>query len=176
MNTERFTPQNNNEDDRPVIEIPKSVVKIGAVALATLGVAGVANALGLFYSPKSPEKGPSPARQVAQVVEDYSNGIITELPEDTEIRTVTLEEGENPTSVAETAMKEYNEENPENKIDPNEARSSIYETSISMKELYKDETGNTEIQPGTTVNIAIGDINGDGKPSIAITKIEDKSK
>lgn len=176
MNTERFTPQNNNEDDRPVIEIPKSVVKIGAVALATLGVAGVANALGLFHSPKSPEKGPSPAHQVAQVVEDYSNGIITELPEDTEIRTVTLEEGENPTSVAETAMKEYNEENPENKIDPNEARSSIYETSISMKELYKDETGNTEIQPGTTVNIAIGDINGDGKPSIAITKIEDKSK
>lgn len=176
MNTERFTSQNNNEDDRSVIEIPKSVVKIGAVALATLGVAGVANALGLFYSPKSPEKGPSPARQVAQVVEDYSNGIITELPEDTEIRTVTLEEGENPTSVAETAMKEYNEENPENKIDPNEARSSIYETSISMKELYKDETGNTEIQPGTTVNIAIGDINGDGKPSIAITKIEDKSK
>ena len=46
MNTERFTSQNNNEDDRPVIEIPKSVVKIGAVALATLGVAGVANALG----------------------------------------------------------------------------------------------------------------------------------
>ena len=176
MNTERFTSQNNNEDDRPVIEIPKSVVKIGAVALATLGVAGAAGALGLFHSPKSPEKGPSPAHQVAQVVENYSNGIITELPEDTEIRTVTLEEGENPTSVAETAMKEYNEENPENKIDPNEARSSIYETSISMKELYKDETGNTEIQPGTTVNIAIGDINGDGKPSIAITKIEDKSK
>ena len=176
MNTERFTPQSNNEDDRPVIEIPKSVVKIGAVALATLGVAGVANALGLFYSPKSPEKGPSPAHQVAQVVENYSSGIITELPEDTEIRTVTLEEGENPTSVAETAMKEYNEENPENKIDPNEARSSIYETGISMKELYKDETGNTEIRPGTTVNIAIGDINGDGKPSIAITKIEDKSK
>ena len=108
MNTERFTSQNNNEDDRSVIEIPKSVVKIGAVALATLGVAGVANALGLFYSPKSPEKGPSPAHQVAQVVENYSNGIITELPEDTEIRTVTLEEGENPTSVAETAMKEYN--------------------------------------------------------------------
>lgn len=176
MNTERFTSQNNNEDDRSVIEIPKSVVKIGAVALAALGLAGAANALGLFHSPKSPEKGPSPAHQVAQVVEDYSNGTITELPEDTEIRTVTLEEGENPTSVAETAMEEYNEENPENKIDPNEARSSIYETSISMKELYKDETGNTEIQPGTTVNIAIGDINGDGKPSIAITKIEDKSK
>ena len=176
MNTERFTSQNNNEDDRSVIEIPKSVVKIGAVALATLGVAGVANALGLFYSPKSPEKGPSPAHQVAQVVEDYSNGIITELPEDTEIHTVTLEEGENPTSVAETAMEEYNEENPENKIDPNEARSSIYETSISMKELYKDETGNTEIQPGTTVNIAIGDINGDGKPSIAIAGIENESK
>lgn len=176
MNTERFTPQNNNEDDRPVIEIPKSVVKIGAVALATLGVAGVANALGLFYSPKSPEKGPSPAHQVAQVVEDYSNGTITELPEDTEIHTVTLEEGENPTSVAETAMEEYNEENPENKIDPNEARSSIYETSISMKELYKDETGNTEIQPGTTVNIAIGDINGDGKPSIAIAGIKNESK
>ena len=176
MNTERFTSQNNNEDDRPVIEIPKSVVKIGAVALATLGVAGVANALGLFYSPKSPEKGPNPAHQVAQVVENYSNGIITELPEDTEIRTVTLEEGENPTSAAETAMEEYNEENPENKIDPNEARSSIYETSISMKELYKDETGNTEIQPGTTVNIAIGDINGDGKPSIAIAGIENESK
>ncbi|TWP08878.1 hypothetical protein EUA69_02810 [TM7 phylum sp. oral taxon 352] len=176
MNTERFTSQNNNEDDRPVIEIPKSVVKIGAVALATLGIAGVANALGLFYSPKSPEKGPSPAHQVAQVVEDYSNGIITELPEDTEIHTVTLEEGENPTSAAETAMEEYNEENPENKIDPNEARSSIYETSISMKELYKDETGNTEIQPGTTVNIAIGDINGDGKPSIAIAGIENESK
>ena len=176
MNTERFTSQNNNEDDRSVIEIPKSVVKIGAVALATLGVAGVANALGLFYSTKSPEKGPSPARQVAQVVEDYSNGIITKLPEDTEIHTVTLEEGENPTSVAETAMKEYNEENPENKIDPNEARSSIYETSISMKELYKDETGNTEIQPGTTVNIAIGDINGDGKPSIAIAGIKNESK
>ena len=176
MNTERFTSQNNNEDDRPVIEIPKSVVKIGAVALATLGVAGVANALGLFYSPRSPEKGPSPAHQVAQVVEDYSNGIITELPEDTEIHTVTLEEGENPTSVAETTMEEYNEENPENKIDPNEARSSIYETSISMKELYKDETGNTEIQPGTTVNIAIGDINGDGKPSIAIAGIKNESK
>ena len=177
MNTERFTSQSNNEDDRPVIEIPKSVVKIGAVTLAALGLAGAANASGLFYSPKSPEKGPtSPARQVAQVVEDYSNGIITELPEDTEIHTVTLKEGENPTSAAETAMKEYNEENPENKIDPNEARSSIYETSISMKELYKDETGNTEIQPGATVNIAIGDINGDGKPSIAITKIEDKSK
>lgn len=176
MNTERFTSQNNNEDDRSVIEIPKSVVKIGAVALATLGVAGVANALGLFYSPKSPEKGPSPAHQVAQVVEGYSNGTITELPEDTEIHTVTLEEGENPTSVAETAMEEYNEENPENKIDPNEARSSIYETSISMKELYKDETGNTEIQPGTTVNIAIGDINGDGKPSIAIAGIKNESK
>lgn len=176
MNTERFTSQNNNEDDRPVIEIPKSVVKIGAVALATLGVAGVANALGLFYSPKSPEKGPSPAHQVAQVVEDYSSGIITELPKDTEIRTVTLEEGENPTSMAETAMEEYNEENPENKIDPNEARSSIYKTATYMKESYKDETGNTEIQPGTTVDIAIGDINGDGKPSIAITKIEDKSK
>ena len=176
MNTERFTSQNNNEDDRPVIEIPKSVVKIGAVALATLGVAGVANALGLFYSPRSPEKGPSPAHQVAQVVEDYSNGIITELPEETEIQPVTLEEGENPTSVAETTMEEYNEENPENKIDPNEARSSIYETSISMKELYKDETGNTEIQPGTTVNIAIGDINGDGKPSIAIAGIKNESK
>ena len=73
-------------------------------------------------------------------------------------------------------MEEYNEENPENKIDPNEARSSIYETSISMKELYKDETGNTEIQPGTTVNIAIGDINGDGKPSIAIAGIKNESK
>ena len=176
MNTERFTSQNNNEDDRPVIEIPKSVVKIGSVALAVLGLAGAANALGLFHSPKSPEKGPSPAHQVAQVVEDYSNGTITELPEDTEIHAVTLEEGENPTSVAETAMEEYNEENPENKIDPNEARSSIYETSISMKELYKDETGNTEIQPGTTVNIAIGDINGDGKPSIAIAGIKNESK
>ena len=83
MSKEQFTPQNNNEDDRPVIEIPKSVVKIGAVALATLGLAGVANALGLFHSPKSPEKGPSPAHQVAQVVENYSNGVITELPEDT---------------------------------------------------------------------------------------------
>ena len=176
MNTERFTSQNNNEDDSPVIEIPKSVVKIGAVALAALGLAGVANALGLFHSPKSPEKGSSPAHQVAQVVEDYSNGTITELPEDTEIRTVTLEEGENPTSVAETAMEEYNEEHPENKIDSNEARSSIYETGISMKELYKDETGNTEIQPGTTVNIAIGDINGDGKPSIAIAGIKNESK
>ena len=177
MNTERFTSQSNNEDDRPVIEIPKSVVKIGAVTLAALGLAGAANALGLFYSPKSPEKGPtSPARQVAQVVEDYSNGIITELPEDTEIHTVTLEEGENPTSAAETAMKEYNEENPENKIDPNEARSSIYETAVYMKDLYKNKTGDSEVQPGSTVNIAIGDINGDGKPSIAITKIEDKSK
>ena len=176
MNTERFTSQNNNEDDRPVIEIPKSVVKIGAVALATLGLAGAANALGLFYSPKSPEKGPSPAHQVAQVVEDYSNGVITELPEDTEIRTVTLEEGENPTSVAETAMEEYNKKNPENKIDPNEARSSVYETAVYMEDLYKDETGNTEIQPGTTVNIAIGDINGDGKPSIAIAGIKNESK
>ena len=178
MNTERFrsTSQNNNEDDRPVIEIPKSVVKIGAVALAALGLAGAANALGLFHSPKSPEKGPSPAHQVAQVVEDYSNGVITELPEDTEIRTVTLEEGENPTSVAETAMEEYNKKNPENKIDPNEARSSVYETAVYMEDLYKDETGNTEIQPGTTVNIAIGDINGDGKPSIAVTGIEDGSK
>ena len=175
MSKKQFTPQ-SNEDDRPVIEIPKSVVKIGAVALATLGLAGAANTLGLFYSPKSPEKGPSPAHQVAQVVEDYSNGVITELPEDTEIRTVTLEEGENPTSVAETAMEEYNEENPENKIDTNEARSSIHETSISMKEIYKDETGNTEIQPGAIVNIAIGDINGDGKPSVAITGIEDGSK
>ena len=176
MSKEQFTLQSNNEYDRPVIEIPKSVVKIGAVALAALGLAGAANALGLFYSPKSPEKGPSPAYQVAQVVEDYSNGIITELPEDTEIRTVTLEEGENPTSVAETAMKEYNEENPENKIDPNEARSSIYETAAYMKDLYKSKTGDSEIQPGTTVNIAIGDINGDGKPSIAITKMEGKSK
>ena len=176
MNTERFTSQSNNEDDRPVIEIPKSVVKIGAVALAALGLAGAANALGLFHSPKSPEKGPSPAHQVAQVVENYSNGIITELPEDTEIHTVTLEEGENPTSVAETVMEEYNEENPGNKIDPNEARSSIYETAAYMKDFYKSETGNTELRPGTTVNIAIGDINGDGKPSIAITKIEDKSK
>ena len=176
MNTERFTSQNNNEDDRPVIEIPKSVVKIGAVALATLGVAGIANTLGLFHSPKSPEKGPSPAHQVAQVVEDYSNGIITELPEDTEIHTVTLEEGENPTSVAETAMEEYNEENPENKIDPNEARSSIYETGISMKELYKNKTGDSEVQPGSTVDIAIGDINGDGKPSIAIAGIKNESK
>ena len=175
MSNEQFTPQ-SNENGRPVIEIPKSVVKIGAAALATLGLAGAANTLGLFYSPKSPEKGPSPAHQVAQVVEDYSNGVITELPEDTEIRTVTLEEGENPTSVAETAMEEYNEENPENKIDPNEARSSIHETSISMKEIYKDETGNTEIQPGAIVNIAIGDINGAGKPSVAITGIEDGSK
>ena len=178
MNTERFrfTSQNNNEDDRPVIEIPKSVVKIGAVALATLGVAGIANTLGLFHSPKSPEKGPSPAHQVAQVVEDYSNGVITELPEDTEIHTVTLEEGENPTSAAEAAMEEYNDENPENKIDPNEARSSIYETAAYMKDLYKSKTGNSEVQPGFTVDVAIGDINGDGKPSIAITKIEDKSK
>ena len=176
MSKEQFTPQSNNEDDRSVIEIPKSVVKIGAVALAALGLAGAANALGLFHSPKSPEKGPSPAHQVAQVVENYSNGVITELPEDTEIHTVTLEEGENPTSVAETAMKEYNEENPENKIDPNEARSSIYETAVYMKDLYKNKTGDSEVQPGSTVNIAIGDINGDGKPSIAITKIEDKSK
>ena len=176
MNTERFTSQNNNEDDRPVIEIPKSVVKIGAVALATLGVAGIANTLGLFHSPKSPEKGPSPAHQVAQVVEDYSNGVITELPEDTEIHTVTLEEGENPTSAAEAAMEEYNDENPENKIDPNEARSSIYETAAYMKDLYKSKTGDSEIHPGTTVNIAIGDMNGDGKPSIAITRIEDGLK
>ena len=28
--------------------------------------------------------------------------------------TVTLEEGENPTSAAEATMEEYNEENPEN--------------------------------------------------------------
>ena len=96
--------------------------------------------------------------------------------EDTEIHTVTLEEGENPTSAAEAAMEEYNEENPENKIDPNEARSSIYETAAYMKDLYKSKTGNSEIQPGSTVDVAIGDINGDGKPSIAITKIEDKSK
>ena len=176
MNTERFTSQNNNEDDRSVIEIPKSVVKICAVALAALGLAGAANALGLFYSPKSPEKGPSPAHQVAQVVEDYSNGIITELPEDTEIRTVTLEEGENPTSVVEAAMEEYNEENPENKIDSNEARSSIYETAVYMKDLYKNKTGDSEIQPGSTVDIAIGDINGDGKPSIAIAGIKNESK
>ena len=176
MNTERFTSQNNNEDDRSVIEIPKSVVKIGAVALAALGLAGAANTLGLFYSPKSPEKGPSPAHQVAQVVEDYSNGIITELPEDTKIRTVTLEEGENPTSVVEAAMEEYNEENPENKIDSNEARSSIYETAVYMKDLYKNKTGDSEIQPGSTVDIAIGDINGDGKPSIAIAGIKNESK
>jgi len=176
MNTERFTSQNNNEDDRPVIEIPKSVVKIGAVALATLGVAGIANTLGLFHSPKSPEKGPSPAHQVAQVVEDYSNGVITELPEDTEIHTVTLEEGENPTSAAEAAMEEYNDENPENKIDPNEARSSIYETAAYMKDLYKSKTGNSEVQPGFTVDVAIGDINGDGKPSIAIAGIKNESK
>ena len=171
-----FTLQSNNEDDRPVIEIPKSAVKIGAVTLAALGLAGAASALGLFYSPKSPEKGPSPAHQVAQVVEDYSNGVITELPEDTEIHTVTLKEGENPTSVAETAMEEYNEKNPENKIDPNEARSSVYETAIYMEDLYKHETGNTGIRPGATVDVAIGDINGDGQPSIAVTKIEDKSK
>ena len=176
MNTERFTPQSNNEDDRPVIEIPKSAVTVGAVALAALGLAGAANALGLFYSPKSPEKGPSPAHQVAQVVEDYSNGIITELPEDTEIHTVTLEDGENPTSVAETAMEEYNEKNPENKIDPNEARSSIYETAIYMEDLYEYETGNTEIQPRATVDVVIGDINGDGEPSIAIAGIKDGSK
>ena len=176
MNTERFTSQNNNEDDRSVIEIPKSVVKIGAVALAALGLAGAANALGLFHSPKSPEKGPSPAHQVAQVVENYSNGVITELPEDTEIHTVTLEEGENPTSVVEAAMEEYNEENPENKIDSNEARSSIYETAVYMKDLYKNKTGDSEIQPGSTVDIAIGDINGDGKPSIAIAGIKNESK
>ena len=151
MSKEQFTPQ-SNENGRPVIEIPKSVVKIGAAALATLGLAGAANTLGLFYSPKSPEKGPSPAHQVAQVVEDYSNGVITELPE------------------------EYNEENPENKIDPNEARSSIYETATYMKDLYKSKTGDSEIHPGTTVNIAIGDMNGDGKPSIAITRIEDGLK
>ena len=176
MSKEQFTLQSNNEDDRPVIEIPKYTVKIGAAALAALGLAGIANTLGLFYSPKSPEKGPSPAHQVAQVVENYSNGIITELPEDTEIRTVTLEEGENPTSAAEAAMEEYNEENPENKIDPNEARSSIYETATYMKDLYKSKTGNTELRPGATVDVVIGDINGDGQPSIAITKIEDKSK
>ena len=176
MSKEQFTPQSNNEDDRPVIEISKSAVTVGAVALAALGLTGIANTLGLFYSPKSPEKGPSPAHQVAQVVEDYSNGIITELPEDTEIHTVTLEEGENPTSAAEAAMEEYNEENPENKIDPNEARSSVYETAAYMKDLYKSKTGNLVIQPGSTVDVAIGDINGDGKPSIAITKIEDKSK
>ena len=40
----------------------------------------------------------------------------------------------------------------------------------------KHETGNTGIRPGATVDVAIGDINGDGQPSIAITKIEDKSK
>ena len=85
MNTERFTSQSNNEDGRPVIEIPKSVAKVGAVVLATLGLTGAAGVLGLFHSPKSPEKGPSPAHQVAQVVENYSNGVITELPEDTEI-------------------------------------------------------------------------------------------
>ena len=166
MSTEQFTLQSNNEDDRPVIEISKSAVTVGAVALAALGLAGIANTLGLFYSPKSPEKGPSPAHQVAQVVEDYSNGVITELPEDTEIHT----------SVAETAMEEYNEKNPENKIDPNEARSSVYETAIYMEDLYKHETGNTGIRPGATVDVAIGDINGDGQPSIAVTKIEDKSK
>lgn len=176
MSTEQFTLQSNNEDDRPVIEISKSAVTVGAVALAALGLAGIANTLGLFYSPKSSEKGPSPAHQVAQVVEDYSNGVITELPEDTEIHTVTLKEGENPTSVAETAMEEYNEKNPENKIDPNEARSSVYETAIYMEDLYKHETGNTGIRPGATVDVAIGDINGDGQPSIAVTKIEDKSK
>ena len=174
MNTERFTSQSNNEDGRPVIEISKSAVTVGAVALAALGLAGIANTLGLFYSPKSPEKGPSPAHQVAQVVENYSNGIITELPEDTEIRTVTLEEGENPTSAAEAAMEEYNEENPENKIDPNEARSSIYETATYMKDLYKSKTGNTELRPGATVDVVIGDINGDGQPSIAVAGIEAK--
>ena len=174
MSEKQFTSQSNNEDDRPVIEIPKSAVKVGAVALAALGLAGAANALGLFYSPKSPEKGPSPAHQVAQVVEDYSNGIITELPEDTEIHTVTLEEGENPTSVAETAMEEYNEKNPENKIDPNEARSSVYETAAYMEAFYKSKTGNSEIQPKTTVDVVIGDINGDGQPSIAVARIEAK--
>ena len=171
MSEKQFTSQSNNEDDRPVIEISKSAVKVGAVALAALGLAGAANALGLFYSPKSPEKGPSPAHQVAQVVEDYSNGIITELPGDTEIHTVTLEEGENPTSVAETAMEEYNKKNPENKIDPNEARSSVYETAAYMEALYERETGNSEIQPGNTVDVVIGDINGDGQPSIAVAGI-----
>ena len=73
-------------------------------------------------------------------------------------------------------MEEYNDENPENKIDPNEARSSIYETGISMKELYKNKTGDSEVQPGSTVDIAIGDINGDGKPSIAIAGIKNESK
>ena len=174
MSEKQFTPQSNNEDDRPVIEISKSAVKIGAAALAALGLAGIANTLGLFYSPKSPETGPSPAHQVAQVVEDYSNGVIADLPEDTEIRTITLEEGENPTSVAETAMKEYNEENPENKIDPNEARSSIYKTAAYMKDLYKSKTGNTELRPGATVDVVIGDINGDGQPSIAVARIEAK--
>ena len=77
MSKEQFTSQ-SNEDHRPAIEIPEYVVKIGAVTLATLGLAGAANTLGLFYSPKSPEKGPSPAHQVAQVVEDYSNGVIME--------------------------------------------------------------------------------------------------
>ena len=72
--------------------------------------------------------------------------------------------------------KNNNEKNPENKIDPNEARSSVYETAIYMEDLYKHETGNTGIRPGATVDVAIGDINGDGQPSIAVTKIEDKSK
>ena len=144
------------------------------MALVAIGLAGAASALGLFYSPKSPEKGPSPAHQVAQVVEDYSNGVIAELPQGTEIHTVTLEEGDNPTSAAEKVMEEYNKDNPESKIDANEARSTIYETAINMKDLYKDEAGNSELHPGTVIDIAVGDINGDGKPSIAITGIKDE--
>lgn len=174
MSKEQFTVQNNSEDDRPVIEIPKSAAKVGTVALVAIGLAGAASALGLFYSPKSPEKGPSPAHQVAQVVEDYSNGVIAELPQGTEIHTVTLEEGDNPTSAAEKVMEEYNKDNPESKIDANEARSTIYETAINMKDLYKDEAGNSELHPGTVIDIAVGDINGDGKPSIAITGIKDE--
>lgn len=174
MSKEQFTVQNNSEGDKPAIEIPKSTAKIGAAVLATIGITTAANTLGLFYSPKSPEKELSPADQVVQVVKDYSNGIIAKLPEGTEIHTVTLEEGDNPTSAAEKVMEEYNKDNPESKIDANEARSSIYETAVNMKDLYKGKTGSSELHPGIAIDIAVGDMNGDGKTSIAITGVKDE--
>lgn len=176
--TEPLISTRHDEEGRLEINISPKVIKIGAVVVGVLlALEGIGHHNHQVHErEKNKIENLPPAAQVVQVIRDYNDGTIENLPDDTILTTVTLEEGDNPTSVAREILKKHEEHNPADRYaDRNETEATILETGRDAQKNWQEKNGGA-VQPGDEITVATGDINGDGKLSVGVVSLDRNDK
>ena len=164
--TERKNPsivEQNNQLDRIFTNV--------GLGLAALGLVAGAGRL-LDNDQSSIKHEPTKQEEILNTVDAIRNGNEA-LPEGATSEELTLPE--DSSIIAQTT--EWSESLGLTSDERNAARGTILDTSHAAIEAYKNETGAPAIiQPGTVYEVAVGDINADGKKDVVVIKIDKNGK